>query len=54
MPFSGNINIEKVEKEFDYFFVDIFDRPYACDTPDGLEKDDFIFGPRTCVNQGFA
>ena len=42
-PVSGQISIQGVEPEFDIGFVDLYERSFACDTPDNLERDCYLY-----------
>ncbi|CAD7929336.1 unnamed protein product [Amoebophrya sp. A120] len=42
-PITGALVLAGVEKQFDFWFVDLFDREYVCDNPENLEKDPFLF-----------
>lgn len=51
-PISGAFRMEGVDPEFDFAFVDLFERPYACSTPEDLERDQYLYKPRmlTCYS----
>mmetsp|Transcript_18514 Transcript_18514/g.46201 ORF Transcript_18514/g.46201 Transcript_18514/m.46201 type:complete len:756 (-) Transcript_18514:870-3137(-) len=42
-PITGALVLAGVEKQFDFWFVDLFDRDFCCDNPENLEKDPFLF-----------
>ncbi|CAD7934180.1 unnamed protein product [Amoebophrya sp. A25] len=42
-PITGALVLAGVEKQFDFWFVDLFDRDVVCDNPENLEKDPFLF-----------
>ena len=42
-PITGVFTLNGVEPEFDFWFVNLYDRPFVCDIPTTLERDSYIY-----------